>query len=75
MQANSPDRAYLDAFLQGARFSLFAMEGTLREKHSMTQEEMREVIAGLHELFQTTRVGLRERWAIVRVDGDPRKKN
>lgn len=71
MHSTPPDKNYLDAFLQGARFSLFAMEGALKGKGDLSAEEVQQLIDQLHEVFRSTHAGLRDRAHVVRLDPMP----
>lgn len=55
------DPAYLDAFLQGARFALFALEGRFAENPEGLDPELAETIDELHDMFGDTREGLSRR--------------
>jgi hypothetical protein len=55
-----PNPEYLDAFLQGASFALFALEGRLREDREPSAE-VAEIISDLHEMLSATREGLEVR--------------
>lgn len=60
-----PDPAYLDAFLQGARFALFALEGRLRDETSTVPDELDHALDEFHDLYASTRDGLDSREARV----------
>ncbi len=53
--------AYLDAFLQGARFALFALEGRLRDGDEAVPAELEEALIEFHNLYKDTRNGIEAR--------------
>lgn len=60
-----PDPAYLDTFLQGARFALFALEGRLRDRGREVPAELEEALSEFHRLYESTRSGLDAREAKI----------
>lgn len=52
MNRTPPDSAYLEAFLQGARFALFAIEGRIRNVDEIDEQALEEVFEEFHELFR-----------------------
>ncbi|MDX1611657.1 MAG: hypothetical protein R3185_04755 [Candidatus Thermoplasmatota archaeon] len=74
MPPSSPDRAYLDAFLQGARFALFAAEARLQDPN-VEQEHLQAVMAELHALFRDTHEGVLARGPLVRFKAEGLGKN
>lgn len=57
--------AYLDAFLQGARFALFALEGRLRDDDQPVPVELEDALIEFHDLYKDTRNGIDARQAKV----------
>ncbi|HEX9815976.1 MAG TPA: hypothetical protein VGB18_03260, partial [Candidatus Thermoplasmatota archaeon] len=62
------DPSYLDAFLQGARFSLFALEGRLRDREDLSRDELIELIDEVHAMYRHAQQGLDQRPRVVRYD-------
>lgn len=60
-----PDPAYLDNFLQGARFALFALEGRLRDSGREVPSELEDALREFHQLYASTRSGLEAREARI----------
>ncbi len=58
IRPDSTDPAYLDAFLQGARFALFAVEGRLKGTKSELPADIEAAIDEFHDLFKATRDGI-----------------
>jgi hypothetical protein len=57
-----PEPSYIDTFLQGARFALFALEGRLREDGELP-DDVDTALDEFHDLYQTTRSGIEAREA------------
>ena len=53
-------RRILDAYLQGAHLALLALEGKLREHRTLDADDVRTVLAELHDVFSNARQSLRE---------------
>lgn len=75
MDRTPPDRAYLDAFLQGARFALFAVEGRLSGKRRLSPDEVEEIFREFHALFRDAYASLAQRQALVTLTRDSLGKN
>jgi hypothetical protein len=58
---DAPNPEYLDAFLQGARFALFALEGRVKESSTSLSPELADSIDEVHEMVSTTRKGIQAR--------------
>lgn len=56
--ACTKDPEYLDAFLQGARFALFALEGRLRDDDEEIPAEIEKALLEFHDLYKDTRSGV-----------------
>lgn len=55
IRSDTTDSTYLDAFLQGARFALFALEGRLNDKDTEIPDDVLDSLDEFHELFRSTR--------------------
>jgi hypothetical protein len=58
MPDDAPDPEYLDAFLQGASFALFALEGRLADEGGSPSPELAQALGDVHDLVASTREGL-----------------
>lgn len=75
MPAKAPDRDYLDTFLQGARFALFAVEARLREQELADEDEIEATLDEFHELFRSVRGSMEEAPPLVTLTSDHLGKN
>lgn len=74
MPAKTPDHDYLDAFLQGARFALFAVEARLRED-GCSESEIEAALDEFHDLFRSVRGGMERTRPLVALHTDYLGKN
>ncbi len=75
MPAKAPDRDYLDTFLQGARFALFAVEARLRERELADEDEIEATLDEFHDLFRNVRGSMEQDAPLVTFASDPLGKN
>lgn len=75
MTAKAPDRDYLDTFLQGARFALFAVEARLRERDLADEDEIEATLDEFHDLFRNVRGGMDRETPLVTLTSDHLGKN
>ncbi len=66
-EPSAMDPEYLDAFLQGARFALFALEGRLRDDEQPVPPGLEEALLEFHGLYKDTRSGLDAEKARIQV--------
>lgn len=58
---NPPDPEYVDAFLQGARFALLALEGRLDDGDGVKPPELSDAIGDFHALIASRQAGVDDR--------------